>query len=296
MSLLDSPKFNFRLGTANFKNGYGHSDLPRITEQLKHGVLMYCADSWFGRLDSAQAYDFSLKHSLICGSDQFDINTKVDASFLIGDFSTVRDNLSRHVGVMGVDKISCLFLHDADVMFHDEGTFLKAISTLAKLRAEGICEEIGASLYRIDLLTEKYQYLAQLDRVQVPFSIVDQRLMKVWPLLKLTWGLEISIRSIFLQGVLSQNLSAQLAMFPKYRSLWISLHDMQRSREVSKIELIKHFLYANKIFDEVVVGVNSVKQMEELDDIACFDEDIIHRSEFLEFANHDYELILPFMW
>ena len=84
------------------------------------------------------------------------------------------------------------------------------------LKSDGLVEKIGLSAYTPEEIA-KASTLIDLDIVQVPFNIIDRRLLETGWLNRLhDSGVEIHARSIFLQGLLLEDPQNLPLYFQKY--------------------------------------------------------------------------------
>ncbi len=101
---------------------------------------------------------------------------------------------------MGVERVDALMAPSATDLFSPLGPQLW--DRLRKLRDEGLCARIGVSVYASDDpvgLARRFKP----DIVQAPASLLDQRLLIDGTLAELAgMGVEVHLRSIFLNGVL----------------------------------------------------------------------------------------------
>ncbi|MGA0605673.1 bifunctional regulator KidO [Phenylobacterium sp. VNQ135] len=108
----------------------------------------------------------------------------------------VRAQLAR----MGVERVDALLAPSATDLFSPLGPQLW--DRLRKLKDEGLCARIGVSVYASDDpvgLAKRFKP----DIVQAPASLLDQRLLIDGTLSELAgMGVEVHLRSIFLNGVL----------------------------------------------------------------------------------------------
>src|SRR5690606_6759080 len=89
-------------------------------------------------------------------------------------------------------------------LFHHFKTYKSnpdLLETLYSKRDKGVVEKVGFSLYYETELEELLEKDIQFDVLQIPFNIFDHRFRKYFALLKKR-GVEIHVRSVFLQGLL----------------------------------------------------------------------------------------------
>jgi len=101
---------------------------------------------------------------------------------------------------LGVDRVEAIFASSATDLLSPGGPALW--DRLRRLKDEGLCRKIGVSVYASDDplgLARRFRP----DIVQAPASLLDQRLIVDGTLAELrTLGVEVQLRSIFLNGVL----------------------------------------------------------------------------------------------
>jgi aryl-alcohol dehydrogenase-like predicted oxidoreductase len=207
------------------------------------------------------------------GSKSFQIITKVskiDAE--PGCFGSNLDSMvSRSLMHLGTNEIYGLLLHFPSQLFRSEGK--EIYNGLLRLKSEGKVKKIGCSVYEIDELEQIINNF-DIDIVQLPFNILDRRFDESGWIDELSSrGIEIHVRSIFLQGL--------LLMLPEKRPSWIrgheraliEWHDYLQSVEGDPVEVCLKYVLKNRAISGVVVGVETVKQVANLVEI-CRNEDI----------------------
>jgi aryl-alcohol dehydrogenase-like predicted oxidoreductase len=128
-------------------------------------------------------------------------------------------------------------------------------SLLQRLRGEGLCQRIGISAYVNDgplELAQKYRP----DLIQIPFSVLDQRLKRSGALQGLKeLQIEVHARSIFLQGLLlmeSRKLPARLA---HAEPVLAAIRARIERAGLTPIEAAVSFVLGQKEVDVALVGV-----------------------------------------
>lgn len=155
-----------------------------------------------------------------------------------------------------------LLMHDADDLLGPNGETLW--QAMSNLRGTGRVSQIGSSVYtgsQINALLERYE----LDLVQLPLSLLDQRLVKGGQLERLAQrGVEVHARSAFLQGAMlmaEADLPAHLSgLRPFIRQLSVRADSLGLTR----IEAALRYVANRPEIFAVVCGVDSLRQFEEL--------------------------------
>ena len=124
----------------------------------------------------------------------------------------VRESLER----LRIESVYAVLLHRPQQIFEPGG--LKLVAALERVKAIGLTEKIGISIYapeQIDPLLSRGRF----DLLQAPFNILDRRLAAEGWMSKLKMlGIEVHVRSIFLQGLLLMQPAQRPAKFARWRA------------------------------------------------------------------------------
>ncbi|NEX94743.1 aldo/keto reductase [Caulobacter sp. 17J65-9] len=189
------------LGTAQFGLDSGVSDARgRVPEDEVRQLLDHAACSQVGLIDTAAQYGDAER---VLGKNwpfpsPFKVVTKTVR--LSEGLDRLEARARRSLQSMGLARAHALLVHSAEDLLGPEGRELWA--RLQKLKDEGLFQKIGISAYAAEepvLLARRYKP----DLMQLPVSLLDQRLVKDGTLETLAgMGVEIHLRSVFLQGLL----------------------------------------------------------------------------------------------
>jgi aryl-alcohol dehydrogenase-like predicted oxidoreductase len=139
---------------------------------------------------------------------------------------------------------------------------------LQELKDTGKVQKVGISIYspsELDRLFPQFQF----DLVQAPFSLIDRRLNSTGWLKRLQEkGVEVHVRSAFLQGLLLMPQSAIPIQFAQWNYLWIKWHQWLEASNVSAAQACLAFLLSFAEIDRVVVGADNANQLSQLIDAA----------------------------
>jgi aryl-alcohol dehydrogenase-like predicted oxidoreductase len=112
----------------------------------------------------------------------------------------VENEIHAQLGRLGVERVDTILAPSATDLFSPNGPALW--ERLRALKDKGVCKNIGVSVYASDDpvgLAKRFKP----DVVQAPASLLDQRLLVNGALAELReLGIEVHLRSIFLNGVL----------------------------------------------------------------------------------------------
>ena len=170
-------------------------------------------------------------------------------------------SVEKSLNNLKLKKLYGILLHDSSILIN----YGKQISNkLLEMKQIGVVEKIGVSVYdekEVDLI---FKYFKP-DIIQLPYNIFDQRFEKSGILeeLKLN-NVEIHVRSIFLQGLLLienyKNLSIIRDNEDQLKKYWNIIND----NNYSAVEACIKFVNKNKSIDKIIVGVNSLQQLQEI--------------------------------
>jgi hypothetical protein len=162
---------------------------------------------------------------------------------------------------------------------------------MLSLKEKGYTEKIGYSVYTINQLKEVYDRFKP-DVVQLPFNVIDRQFyISGWIERMKSDGVEIHVRSVFLQGLLLMGLDSQCKIFPKHKNLWMLWNDFLASNNCSALQACLGFAQSYKEIDHIVVGVNNRRELQEILNYKNFKLSISEK-----ISSTDPELIQPFKW
>lgn len=189
-------------------------------------------------------------------------------------------------------KIPCLYgllLHRSQQLLLEQGS--EIYSALLDLKRRGLVKKIGISIYGMDEL-DAVCPVYQFDIIQAPFNILDRRLvLSGWlPRLK-KLGIEVHIRSVFLQGLLLMERSKLPMQFARWHILWQQLECWFLENQITPLHACIDFALSYPEIDRILVGVCSLKQLQEI---------LLIKTSGLSFPpaliSDDLDLINPSYW
>jgi aryl-alcohol dehydrogenase-like predicted oxidoreductase len=257
---VTSPRHKLGLGTVQFGLAYGvtnargqvpRADVAAILEAaLAAGVDLF---------DTAAAYGESetVLGELLPRAAPLRLVSKIPAidAASIGEteIAACRDSVRRSLRRLHRQQLYGLLLHRADDLLKPGGAQLLAL--LRELKQAGLVAKIGVSADEIGAMFTP-------DLLQVPVSVMDQRLLRDGTLARLrAEGCEIHARSVFLQGVLLADPTALPAHFAPWRD---RLRRLAELADRSRLSLCLAFVLARPEIDGVVVGVTSLAELRQI--------------------------------
>ena len=188
-------------------------------------------------------------------------------------------------------QVEGLLIHSCNDLFKPGGDLL--IKKLQMLRSEGLVKKIGATVYsgeQIEQLMEKFDF----DLIQLPVNILDQRLIHSGHLKMLKdKGVEIHARSAFLQGLLLMEIGGIHDWFAPIISKLSAFCKDSEELSMSRLELALAFVQSVDEIDNVVVGVTSKLQLEE---VVKASHNFVNTRDYHHLAVNDERYINPALW
>lgn len=281
------------LGTVQFGLPYGVSNHAGQTPQHEAGRIVELArSSGISFLDTAMAYGNSEARLGKIGVDSFKVVTKLQAlpENCLEPKKWAEEQVQGSLQRLRQNRLYGLLLHNPAQLLASNGHELFAV--LAELKERGLVERVGISIYspsELDAILPLYP----VDLVQAPFNPIDRRLIDSGWLKKLhSSGIEIHVRSVFLQGLLLMPLDRIPAKFSQWSTLWQKWHDWLHQTKISPQAACLAFANSMPEIDQIIVGVESHQQLKELLDAMKLPSP----ASFPAIESNDFELINPSYW
>lgn len=282
------------LGTVQFGLPYGVANQTgQVDEATAITMLDLAATAGINTLDTAIAYGSSETTLGRIGVQSLNIITKLPPTKEGEKLEKVwvRGNLQKSLLRLQVSQVHGLLLHRSELLLEPAGLIL--YEALQELKDEGLVKKIGISAYSPDEVTKVTKHY-KLDLIQIPFNLLDQRLLQSGCLDKLKReGIEVHVRSAFLQGLLLMKKQHRPEKFSKWSAIWTQWHDWLDSNEASALRACLSYPLAFPEIDRIVVGVDSVLQLQEIIEAANHP---IPLADLPNLVCHDEALINPSHW
>ena len=277
------------LGTAQFGLPYGIANQAgQVTRSAAKAMLGLAAANGIDTIDTAIAYGESEAYLGEVGVQGFKLVTKLPA---VPDGCDdvkgwVQGQVAASLARLGVKAVYGLLLHHPDQLLESGGKAL--FHAVQGVQDTGQVQKVGVSIYapsELEALTQRYRF----DLIQVPFNLVDRRVHATGWLQRLKdEGIEVHTRSAFLQGLLLMPQATRPAKFSPWSELWSTWHEWLSRHSVSAVQACLAFPLSFSEIDRVVVGADSVNQLEQIiraatsaapvdfPDLHCEAEDLIN--------------------
>lgn len=282
------------LGTAQFGLPYGIANLSgQVGRAQASRILALARSNGIDTLDTAIGYGESEACLGALGIDGLRVVTKLPA--LPEGHDDVRRWVHEQVGAslerLAAPALYGLLLHRSQQLVGPEGA--QVARAFEELKAAGTVRKVGVSIYS-PLELDSVTRAAAIDLVQAPFNLLDRRLQASGWLSRLhAAGVEVHVRSAFLQGLLLMPRASVPAQFAPWSRIWDAWHEWLAARpELSAAQVALGFVQSFAAIDRVVVGVDDAAQLEQL--ILASRAQL--SAEWPAIGSDDEQLINPFNW
>jgi aryl-alcohol dehydrogenase-like predicted oxidoreductase len=281
------------LGTAQFGLDYGIANTAgQVAPEAALEILARAREAGMDTIDTAIAYGQSEQRLGDAGVKDWQIISKLPAmpdgcsDILAWVNASVDASLAR----LKVRHLHGLLLHRPGELLGADGVQL--YRALSQLKVSGKVKKIGISIYEpteLDDLSPQYV----LDIVQAPFNVFDRRLATSGWLHRLhAEGVEIHVRSAFLQGLLLFKTGKLPAGFKRWEPLWASWHSWITEGNSKPLQAALGHVLSYPEINRVVVGVDNIAQLNEI--LICAKSEHHRAPETL--ASDDPDLLNPSRW
>lgn len=248
------------LGTAQLGLDYGITNRNgRPTNVEAISLLEVAISSGITTLDTANAYGDSEDRLGELGySEKFRIISK----FLC--IESQGFDINQQLKRLKLSTIDAMLFHNASQIASRTGR--EHLDKLRSLKSQGLVKKIGFSAYQIEEIEQALKYFSDLDIIQVPGNALDFRILDSSVLKDLaSRGVEIHVRSVFLQGLL---LGDADSISESQHSILTNTLEVVRYKAKSSNQSVMQFLL-NQIRNHpnvtsVVIGASTAYELREI--------------------------------
>src|SRR5690606_4483179 len=172
----------------------------------------------------------------------------------------VREQLGRSLQRLQVASVDTLLLHHSRQL---PGAFGKdLVRGMRDAQDKGLVGKIGVSIYHpseLDAID-----MAAFQMVQAPFNVLDKNLLTSGWLDRLgEMGVEVHVRSVFLQGLLLMDPAARPAAFQRWNHVWQAWDRWLAESGLTALEACLQYVMSIQAIDRIIVGVQTPDQLRE---------------------------------
>lgn len=254
-------------------------------------ILDLAFDEGIRTLDTAIGYGTSEANLGVLGVESAQIITKLpplpeNLSIKISCWcsSQINESLNR----LKLQKVYGLLLHQPTQLLEKGG--LELYAGLKRAKEAGLVKKIGVSIYQprdLERLCDKFEF----DLIQLPFNILDNR-WALWLKELHRRGIEVHVRSIFLQGLLLMSKENRPTKFQEWSFLWKEWENWLGRENLTPLEACLNHALSKTEIDKVVIGVDSEKQLRQI--LAAKKNKLIRAPSSIQ--TNDPDLLNPVNW
>ena len=255
------------LGTVQFGIDYGVNSVGgQVTPEEVKKILSYAHSKNIDLLDTAPAYGNSEKILGRMDISSFKVVTKTrhfdSLEIKNNDVKLLNNDFHHSLKDLKIDSVYGVLIHNADDLLKPGAE--KLFDQLQELKQAEKIVKIGVSVYEHNQL-QSILDIFDIDLVQLPFNILDRRMVDTGMLTKLREkNIEVHARSVFLQGLLLMSEKNRPDQFQRWNGLWKLWHEWLSDNHISALEVtIRHAISMPEI-SRVLVGVDTVDQLKEI--------------------------------
>jgi aryl-alcohol dehydrogenase-like predicted oxidoreductase len=252
---LGTVQFGLAYGIANARGQVGRHEAAEILAIARQGGV--------DTLDTAAAYGESETVLGGIGARGWRIVTKLPGlPENVGDASAwLEEALTASLARLRIDRLAGLMLHRPGDLLRPEGPRL--YQAMQAARERGVVGKIGYSVYgpqELDQLVARFTP----DIVQAPLNVFDRRLLESGWLARLRQaGVEVHVRSAFLQGLLLMDSAARPPKFARWSAHFSRWDAWLADHRAPPVAAALNFALQQPV-DRVVVGVAAPAELREI--------------------------------
>ena len=253
------------LGSVQFGANYGITNkFGRVSLKEIKKILNFAKKKKVNLIDTAINYGESEKYLGLAGLENFKVITKLPTipKKINSVEKWIRKKINKSINKMGVNKLDGCLMHNSTNLLGTSGK--QVINAIKNIKSEGIVNKFGVSIYDPKEL-EKIGILNQIDIVQAPINIFDNRLRTSgWLDCLYNQGIEVHARSIFLQGLLLSARKKIPKKFERWKSLWDRWDLITEKKKTLKLFACINYVLRQKEVSKIIIGVNSLSQLKQI--------------------------------
>ncbi|WP_435274816.1 aldo/keto reductase [Psychrobium sp. nBUS_13] len=288
------------LGTVQFGVDYGVSNKNgKVAGASVNEILKRAQSCGITTLDTSPAYgtaEDSLGKSQNI-NNSFDIVTKTlrveGDSISDQDILNIESIFFKSLKKMNASSIYGLLAHNGLDLC--KVGYQKYFDLFERLKSDGLVKKTGASVYN-KLELESILKCGHLDIIQIPLNIFDQEMICNGYLDELkAGGVEIHVRSTFLQGLLLMPPSSINPYFAPIKNKLARYHKLLKEHQLTALEACLAFSLSHDCVDKVIIGITNDLELEEIVSAAATAA-TISLPDFSNYSMSDSQFSNPSKW
>ena len=280
------------LGTAQFGRKYGIANkIGKVPYDDVLKILSLASNNGIVCVDTSN--DYGSEKIIGQAAEELGIKLKITTK-LYREFdkecpSEIINGVECMIERLRTNCVDSLLIHDPYWLQGKTADYVYGM--LMVLKGKGYTKKIGVSVNEPKQAVEIFDNY-NLDVAQVPFNLLDQRLIDNNVIDRLL-GKEIHIRSVFLQGLLLMDPKTLSEYFNPIKDKLSKLRDLADDRNVSMLKMCLDF--ATSIFcNKVIIGVDSQQQLQDI--LNAYNSPKCTVIPYGSYINNDKKFINPSFW
>jgi hypothetical protein len=281
------------LGTVQFGQRYGIANVSgQVDVETAAEILESALSAGLDTLDTAIGYGDSEACLGAAGVSGWRVVTKLPPcpTNTIDVTKWVTEQVDGSLSRLRISAIDTLLLHKPTDLLGPAGA--KIIAAMQSLKRRGLIRKAGISIYAPAELDATCPIWLP-DVVQAPCNVFDRRLIRSgWLDRLLRVGVQVHIRSLFLQGLLLMPATQHPAWFTRWSELLTRWATWCAECRVTPLEASLAYAQSIPGVERLIVGVDSIAQWHEIVAAAARSAPVPPE----DFCSDDPELIEPSRW
>lgn len=287
------------LGTAQFGLDYGATNTTgRVDESEVSTIVEMASTRGATVIDTASLYGGAeeVLGRTLPRAHHFNVVTKSSvferAEISNADVCRARATLERSLANLQTDSVYGFLVHHAEDILRPGGERL--MEAMCAWRDEGLCKKIGVSVYKGSEAC-RIADLFDIDLVQLPLNVLDQSSLRDGTLIRLAAaGIEVHARSVFLQGVIVEQIENLPPFFSSFRRELERVSWAAHDAGVDRLTFALAFIQQIGLVDVAIVGVSNSSEFRTILD--AWDRAPSVVAEYSGLSSMDEGLINPMRW
>lgn len=245
---LGSVQWGTKYGISNLNGMPSDSELKDILDLAKkNNIRLYDTASQYGSAEERLGEHLDSDCEVITKLNKISPNTSIE------------QELNCSLQKLQKKKIYGYLFHNSKIL-SDSGHLW---SKMNKLKEKELVKKIGYSIYYPEELLNLLERKFIPDIIQLPYSILDRKFEPYFDYLK-SLGIEIHVRSVFLQGLYFLDPKKLPAKLNELYDVLSYLQKLSKSSGISISRMCLDFVKQNTKVDFAIIGVEKVSQLIEL--------------------------------
>ena len=283
-------KNKIRIGTVQLGISYGINNCSSVLNKKElEEFFESCVFFGFNKFDTAENYgEINYKIGKILNSNK-SLNLRIQNKYLFKNCQNLKlqfeKSYSHSCKIFREQNVDYILIHNGDDLQN------KHINDLKKI-IENFSPRIGISTYDLSKFIEIT--IHENIRIQTPFSFADRRSEQL--IINKNFVSQLQVRSVFLQGLLLIDHFKLPEQFINFKKYFVLFDEEVKKSNLTKLQFLLAFVLSQDRVEEIVIGIQNVRQLQELNDTIKFIETNEINVNFNSIFPSDASLLDPRKW